>query len=129
MNLPHSYIESTTSCCLVVVFAAKPVGNLPLRVFQRYFARMADAVRECPGAVANELFSKRLIARETLERVQSTLGLAPHDKASILLMAVEPMVAGSKGEKVLRKLCGILASKANVTELPKRMMAKYGKFY
>ena len=49
---------------------AKPVGNLSLRMFQRYFARMADALKACPGVVANDLYSSHLIARETVDKVQ-----------------------------------------------------------
>ena len=100
-----------------------------MRVFQRYFACMARAVKEFPVAVANELYSKRLIADETLERVQSTLALTPHEKATILLLAVKAKIDESRGDKVLKKVCDVLGKTTNLKELPKRMMAKYGKFY
>ena len=98
-------------------------------MFQRYFARMADALKECPGVVANDLYSNRLIARETVDKVHLTLGLTPHEKATILLMAVEPAIADSKSDKALRKLCGILAKHPNMKRLSNRIMKKYGELY
>ena len=121
------------SCVGVTIYSlivpAKPVGNLSLRMFQRYFARMANALKECPGVVANDLYSNHLIARETVDKVHLTLGLTPHDKATILLMAVEPGIADSKSDKALRKLCGILAKHPNMRKLSNHIMKRYGKLY
>ena len=113
----------------IFVVPAKPVGNLALRMFQRYFARMANALKECPGVVASDLYSKHLIARETVEKVHFTSGLTPHDKAIILLMAVEPSIADSKSDKALKKLCGILSKHPNMKKLSNQIMKSYGKLY
>ena len=112
-----------------LIVPAKPVGNLSLRMFQRYFARMADALKECPGVVANDLYSNHLITRETVDKVHLTLGLTPHEKATILLMAVEPAMADSKSDKALRKLCGILAKHPNMKRLSNHIMKRYGESY
>ena len=110
-----------------LVVSAKPVGNLPLRVFQRYFARMANALKECPGVVASEFYSNQLIARETLEKVH--IIPLPYDKAVTMLMAVEPKIADSKSEKSMRKLCGMLAKHPSMKKLSREMMKTYGKLY
>ena len=127
--------HSTNSICAFCVgvtirilnVPAKPVGNLPLRMFQRYFARLANALKECPGVVANDLYSSHLIARETVDKVHFTSGLTPHDKATILLMAVEPSIADSKSDKALKKLCGILSKHPNMKKLSKQIVKRYGK--
>ena len=90
---------------------------------------MANALKECPGVVANDLYSNHLIARETVDKVHLTLGLTPHDKATILLMAVEPGIADSKSDAALRKLCGILAKHPNMRKLSNHIMKRYGKLY
>ena len=108
---------------------AKPVGNLSLRMFQRYFARMANALKECPGAVANDLYSNQLISRETVDKVNLTLGLTPLEKATILLMAVEPAIADAKSDKALKKLCGVLAKHPNMKWLSNHMMKRYSELY
>ena len=123
------YMRIVCGCYYRLVVPAKPVGNLPLRMFQRYFARMANAFRECPGVVANDLYSNHLIARDTVDKVHFTSGLTPHDKATILLMAVEPKIADSKDDKALRKLCGILSKHPNMKKLSNHIMKRYGKLY
>ena len=112
----------------LLIVPAKPVGNLSLRVFQRYFARMADALKECPGVVANDLYSNHLIARETVDKMHLT-SLTPHEKATILLMAVEPKIAECKSDKALRKLCGILAKYPNMRKLSHLIIKRYGELY
>ena len=89
---------------------------------------MADALKECPGIVANDLYSKQLIAKETVDKVNLT-SLTPHEKATILLMAVEPAMADSKSDRALRKLCGILAKHPNMKRLSNHIMEKYGELY
>ena len=89
---------------------------------------MADALKECPGVVASDLYSKHLIARETVDKVHLT-SLTPHEKATILLMAVEPALVDSKSDKALRKLCGVLAKHPNMKRLSNQIMEKYGELY
>ena len=113
-------------CYYALIVPAKPVGNLPLRVFQRYFARIADALKECPGEVANKLYSNHLIARATVDKVHFTSGLSPYEEAIILLMAAEPQIVNSTSDKPLRKLCGILAKHPHMKKLSSQIMKKYG---
>ena len=79
---------------------------------------MANALKKCPGVVANDPHTNHLIARKTVDKVHLTLGLTPHEKATILLMAVESAMADSKSDKALRKLCGILAKHPNMKGYP-----------
>ena len=111
---------------LFVAFTAKPTDNLPLKVFQRYFAHMADAIKECPETFAIGLYSKKLIGRETRDKVLRTQGLAPLEKAYILLSGVEPTIATSKDDKTLKKFCGAMSKVDNLRRLSKRIMKKHG---
>ena len=123
------YAHPVWGCYSALVVPAKPLGNLPLRVFQRYFARMADACKECPGAVANELYSNHLITGETVDKVHFSSGLTPNDKATALLRAVEPKLTDREGHKTLRKLCGLLAKHPTMKKLSSQIMKEYGKLY
>ena len=109
-----------------VAFAAKPVEKLSLKVFKWYLPQIADAVKECPESFANRLFSKKLITRETWHKVLHTQALAPYDKASILLSAVEGTIATSKDDKALKKFCGALSKVGNLRRLSQRIMKRYG---
>ena len=95
-------------------------------MFKRYLPRVADAVKECPEAFANKLFSKELIARETWHKVLHTQGLAPYDKASILLSAVERTVATSKDDKALKKFCRAMSKLDNLRRFSKLIMKRCG---
>ena len=103
------------------------MGNLSLKVFERYFAHMADAIRQCPESFATKLFSKKLIGRDTRDKVLCTQGLAPYEKACILLSAVEPAIATSKDDKTLKKFCGAMSKLDNLRRLSKRIMKRYGE--
>ena len=99
-----------------------------MEVFTRYFARMADALKECPEVVANDLYSNHLIARETVDKMLLPC-FTPHHKATILLMAVQPKIDECKGCHALRKLCGILAKHPNMKGLSRHIMKRYGELY
>ena len=90
---------------------------------------MADAWKECPGVVANELYSNNLITGETVDKVHFSSGLTPNDKATVLLRAVEPKLTDREGHKTLSKLCGILAKHPSMKKLSTQIMKKYGKLY
>ena len=77
---------------------------------------------------AKKLISCLVIARETVDKMHLA-SLTPHEKATILLMGVEPAIADSKGDKALRKLCGILAKHPNMKRLSNHIMKRYGELY
>ena len=112
---------------LLAYFSAKAPGNLPSKVFQHFLARMADAVSESPERMAIQLFSKKLISRETLGKIQ-VASTAPYEKASCLLLAVQATISSSGSDKDLRKLCKILSKFPNTKQLSVQIMEKYGKF-
>ena len=112
---------------LVCVFSAKAPGNLPSKVFQHFLARMADAISESPERMAIQLFSKKLISRDTLGKAQ-VASTAPYDKASSLLLAVQATISSSGSDKDLRKLCKILSKFPNMKQLSSQIVEKYGKF-
>ena len=99
-----------------------------MEVFQRYFARMADVLKECPEAVANDLYSNHLITRETVDKMLLPC-FTPHQKATTLLMAVQPKIDECKSDKALKKLCGMLAKYPNMRKLSHLIIKTYGELY
>ena len=98
-------------------------------MFDRYFAHMADAISQCPESFATKLFSKKLIGKDIRDKVLHTQGLAPYEKACILLSAVEPTIATSKDDKTLKKFCGAMEKLDNLKRLSKRIMKRYGELH
>ena len=88
---------------------------------------MADAISESPERMAIQLFSKKLISKETLGKIQ-VASTAPYEKASSLLLAVQATISSSGSDKDLRKLCKIMSKFANIKQLSIQIMEKYGKF-
>ena len=112
---------------LACTFSGKAPRHLTSTVFQHFFARMADAISESPERMANELFSKKLISRDTLGKVQ-VASTPAYEKASSLLLAVQAKLSSSRSDKDLRKLCEIISKFANMKRLSSQIMEKYSKF-
>ena len=70
-------------------FVAKPVDNLALKVFQRYYAELSRALSGCVDKVAVELYSAGLITTQEKSQAVGTQGLTPFRKADCLMEAVE----------------------------------------
>ena len=99
-----------------------------MEVFTRYFARMAEALKECPEVVANDLYSNHLIARETVDKMLLPC-FTPHNRATTLLMALQTKIDEGRSDKALRKLCGILAKYPNMRKLSHLIIKRYGELY
>ena len=95
-----------TACLLCLV--AKPVHNLALRVFQRYYAELCEALSSSPKEVAAVLFSNGLVTRQERSQVEEVLGLTKFDKAAILVQAVERKIAAENSSAPLKKFCQVL---------------------
>ena len=54
----HETVTYTTSVFNLLI--AKPVNNLALRVFQRYYHELCEALSSCPEQVAGVLYSNEL---------------------------------------------------------------------
>lgn len=108
---------------------AKPIQNLPVRVFQRYCAHMSRFFQESPGLLAVDLFTKEFIGWETLDKVQSSTGLSSLNKANILLLAVGTKIAIDKSDKMLRKLCKILAKHQHLKKLSSQIKKTFRKMF
>ena len=87
---------------------------------------MVDAISESPERMANELFSNKLISKDTLDKVRVATTL-PYEKASSLVDAVQARISTSGNDKDLRKLCRIVSKFTNMKELSAKIMGKYGK--
>ena len=112
---------------IACILSAKASGNLSSKVFQHFFARMAEAISESPERMANELFSKEIISKDTLGKVQ-VASTAPYEKATSLLLAVQATISSGDSDKGLRKLCKIMSKFVNMKQLSAQIMEKYGKF-
>ena len=90
--------------CLFCLLA-KPVHNLALRVFRRYYAELCQALSSCPEEVAAVLYSNELVTRQERNQVEEVLGLTKFDKADILVQAVERKIVAGNSSAPLKKFC------------------------
>ena len=87
----------------VFCLLAEPVHNLSLRVFQRYYAELCEAMSSSPKEVAAVLYSNGLITRQDKNQVEEVLGLTEFDKADILMHAVERKIVAENSSVPLKK--------------------------
>ena len=80
-DTPYVYVDTI----------AKPIDNLALRVFQRYYHELCQALSSCPEEVAAVLYSHELVTMQERSQAVDTSGLTvtPFRKAEILVQAVE----------------------------------------
>ena len=93
--------------CLFCLLA-KPVHNLALRVFQRYYAELCEALSSSPEEVAAVLYSNRMITMQERIQVEEVLGLTDFDKADILMQAIERKLVAENSSAPLKKFCQVL---------------------
>ena len=106
--------------------SVKPVGNLSLRVFERYFADLCTALSEEPHQIAREMFSKKLIGEETMRRVVETRD--PFlDKAGVLVQAIRNRIASESSSKTLMSFCQLLKRRPVMGSIAARMNARLGE--
>ena len=98
-----------------------------MRVFQRYFARMAKCIQQCPQKLADKLFKKGFISEKTLEKVKSSTVLTPLQKAEILLRAVDTGNITDESGKWLKKFCRFLAKYQGLKDVSEQIQKKLGR--
>ena len=73
VNRTKAYYLMECLFCLL----AKPVHNLALLVFQRYYAELHESLSSCPKEVAAVLYSNELVTREERSQVEEVAGIDP----------------------------------------------------
>ena len=114
---------ATLSCLL-----AKPVHNLALRVFQRYYDELCLALSSCPEEVAAVLYSNQLLTRQERSQVEDVLGVTPFRKAASLVQAVERRIAAENSSALLKKFCKVLRRQLGVCSIVSRIKFRLGKW-
>ena len=112
--------------CLYCLLA-KPIHNLALRVFQRYYDELCQALSSCPEEVASVLYSNELVTRQEKSQVVDVLVLTPFRKADILLEAIERRIVAENSAAPLRKFCQVLRRRHGVGSIVSRMKFRLGK--
>ena len=112
--------------CLFCLLA-KPVHNLPLRVFQRYYAELCEALSSCPEEVAGVLYSNGLVTRQERNQVEEVLGLTKLEKATLLVQAVERKIVVENSSATLKKICQVLRRCHGVGSIISRMKFRLGE--
>ena len=107
---------------------AKPVHNLALRVFQRYYAELCEALSSSPEEVAAVLYSNGLVTRQERNQVEEVLGLNEFDKADILMHAVERKIVDENSSAPLKKFCQVLRRRHGVGSIVSRMKFRLGEW-
>ena len=107
---------------------AKPVHNLALRVFQRYYAELCEALSSCPEEVAAVLYSNELVTRQERSQAVDVLGLTPFRKAEVLVQAVERRIVADNSSAPLKKFCQVLRRRHGVGSIVSRMKFRLGEW-
>lgn len=97
------------------------------RVFQHYFARVSAAFQNCPDQLATELFSEKLISKQTTTEILTTEGLSSARKSHILVCCVQNMIASESSDKPLKKLCKVMKAHQELESLARKMTDRFGK--
>ena len=100
---------------------AKPVHNLALRVFQRYYAELCQALSSCPEELATVLYSNELVTRQERSQAVDVSGLTPFRKAEMLVQAVEGRIVVDNSSAPLKKFCQVLRRRHGVGSIVSRM--------
>ena len=100
-----------------------------MRAFQQYFPQMAKLIQTCPQHLAKKLEDKGLIAKKTLEKVNSSTGLTSLQKAEVLLRAVDTknVTDDSENGESLKKFCKVLGKYQNLKQVSQRLWNKFGR--
>ena len=119
--------RETLTECTYVVSMAKPVHNLAVRVFQRYYNELCQALSNCPEEVAVVLYSNELVTRQERDTAVDTLGLTPYRKAETLVRAVEGRIVADNGSAPLVRFCRVLRGHRDVGSIASRMKFRLGE--
>ena len=107
---------------------AKPVHNLALRVFQRYYDELCQALSSCPEEVAVVLYSNELVARWEKSQAVDVAGLTPFRKAENLVQAIERRIVADNSSAPLKKFCHVLRRRHGVGSIISRMKMRLGEW-
>ena len=111
-----------------VCLPAKPVHNLALRVFERYYAELCEAFSSCPEEVAAVLYSNGLVTRHERSQINEVPGLTKFDKASILVQTVEGKIVAENSSAPLKKFCHVLRRHHGVSSIVLKMKCRLGEW-
>ena len=107
---------------------AKPVYNLALRVFQRYYDELCHALSSCPEEVAVALYSYELVSRQERSQAVDVLGQTPFRKAEVLVQAIERRIAADNSSSPLRKFCDVLRRSHGMGSIVSRIKFRLGEW-
>ena len=105
---------------------ANQVHNLAMRVFQRYYHELCEALSSCPVEMAALLYSNELVTREERSEAVDVAVLTPFRKAEILVHAVERKLAADRSSAPLRKFCQVLRRHHGMGTVVSRMKIRLG---
>ena len=125
-NIPFGRKLAKLTACLSFLLA-KPVHNVALRVFERHYAELCEALSNCPKEVAAVLYSNGLVTRQERSQVEEVLGLTNFDKAAILVQAVERRIVAENSPAPLQKFCQVLRRRHGVGSIVSRMKLRLGE--
>ena len=127
----HDIVNGTQACYLMVCLfclLAKPVHNLALSVFQRYYGELCQALSSYVDEVAVVLYNKKLVTSQERNQVVEALGLTKLEKAAILVEVVERKIVAENSSAPLKKFCQVLRKHHGVGSIVSRMKARQGEW-
>ena len=105
---------------------AKPVDNLVLGVFRRYYHELCQALSSCPEEVAAVLYSNKLVTMHERSQAVDVTGLTPFQKAELLVQAVERRIVTAHNDAPLMKFCEVLQGHQSLGNVVSGMKSRLG---
>ena len=101
---------------------------MALRVFQRYYDELCQALSSCPEEMATVLYSNQLVTRQERSQAVDILGLTPFRKAEVLVQAIERRIVADDSSDSLKKFCQVLRRRHGVGSIVSRMRFRLGEY-
>ena len=120
----------TDTLYIYVLLIAKPIYNLALRVFQRYYHELCQALSSCPEEVAAVLYNNELVTMQEKSQAVDTseLTVTPFRKAEVLVQAVERRIVVENNAAPLRTFCRVLHRRHGVGSIVSRIKFRLGEW-
>ena len=116
----------TTFRACLFCSTAKPVHNLALLVFQRYFIELCQLLSSSLDEVAAVLYSNKLVTKQEISQLEKSLELTRFEKAALLMQAVERRIVAESSPVTMNKFCQVLRKHHCVGKVVSRMKVRLG---
>ena len=131
INQQHQTLTNTAISMLHQLYKGVhvDVNNSFSLLLQSYHAKLTDAISTDPNKVADALYAKGLITRETLNYIQTATGVSDQRKSSYLVLDLGMQLSSSLNPKqLLVDICHVLINQQQtLTDIATSILHQLGK--